>query len=288
MEASVAPWPSVRSALSELIDYAGLFPPAKLAMADAWAEYRRARATPYSWILGRFIIPAAMLLELSERPEGPFSVIAGGVELNRIAALRAQGLAVEALEISLANGVTTAVEAVAKDVAAAGLADLPVYVEISRAHSNLTDAMQALSRARLGAKLRCGGLTADEFPSVREVAAFIAAATAAGVSYKATAGLHHPIRHVDAATGFHMHGFLNLLTAAAIAPRAERALLERIVAEEDSAAFCFEESLLRWRDERIETRELAHAREAAFIAYGSCSFAEPIDDLTALGILGAP
>lgn len=287
MEASVAPWPSVRSALSQLIDYAGLFPPAKLAIADAWAEYSRARATPYSWILGRFIIPAPLLLELSERPGGAFSVIAGGLELDRVATLRAHGVAVEALEIPPVTGVT-AVEAPAKDVAAAGLADLPVYVEISRAHSDLPGAMQALSRARLGAKLRCGGLTADAFPSVHEVGAFIAAASAAGVAYKATAGLHHPVRHVDAATGFHMHGFLNLLTAAAIAPRADRALLERIVAEEDPAVFRFEESSLRWRDERIETRELAHAREAAFIAYGSCSFSEPIDDLTALGILGAP
>jgi hypothetical protein len=287
MEASVAPWPSVRSALSQLIDYAGLFPPAKLAIADAWAEYNAARATPYSWILGRFIIPARLLLEMSERPEGAFSVIAGAPELDGVATLRAQGVAVEALEIPPAEGIT-AVEAVAKDVAAAGLADQPVYVEISRAHSDLPGAMHTLSRARLGAKLRCGGLTADAFPSVREVAAFIAAATAAGVPYKATAGLHHPVRHTDAATGFQMHGFLNLLSAAAIAPRADRALLERIVAEEDAAAFRFEESALRWRDERIETRELAHAREAAFIAYGSCSFSEPIDDLTGLGILGAP
>lgn len=286
MEASVAPWPSVRSALWQLIDYAGLFPPAKLAMPDAWAEYRAARAGTFSWMLGRFIVPASLLLGLSEKPRGPFSVIADVDDLSRIATLRAT---IEALEVPPAGDAIRTVATFAADAAAAGLAGLPAFFEIPRKGwpNELATAMEALARARCGAKLRCGGLNVQAFPSVQEVVEFIAAAAAASVPYKATGGLHHPVRHVDAATGFYMHGFLNLLAASALAPRAEPALLEAIVGEEDAAAFRFDESALWWRDRRIERRELSRARESAFVAYGSCSFAEPVEDLRALGVLGA-
>ena len=43
------------------VDYAGLFPPAQLPLADALAEYRRALAGADAWMLGRFIVPAVQL-----------------------------------------------------------------------------------------------------------------------------------------------------------------------------------------------------------------------------------
>jgi hypothetical protein len=168
------------------------------------------------------------------------------------------------------------------------LADLPVFVELTRSDrwgELLAPAMEALQRHGFGAKLRCGGLTAAAFPSVADVAAFVACAQRNRVPFKATAGLHHPVRHLNAATGFTMHGFLNLLAAAALAPRVDETALQRIVAEEEPAAFEFDEESFSWRGERIGVRELALTRREAFVAYGRCSFAEPVDDLTALGIL---
>jgi hypothetical protein len=97
--------------------------------------------------------------------------------------------------------------------------------------------------------------------------------------------LHHPVRHVDAATGFTMHGFLNILAAAALAPRLDTAALARVVAEEDATAFTFDDASFSWRDQRIGVDELERTRRQAFVAYGSCSFAEPIEDLCALGVL---
>ena len=53
-----------RALLAGLVDYAGLFPPAALDMEAAVAEYARRRRAPEAWMLGRFVAPAARLVEL--------------------------------------------------------------------------------------------------------------------------------------------------------------------------------------------------------------------------------
>ena len=288
MTTSMALRPSVRAALSALIDYAGLYPPAELPLGEAIEEFRAARAGRYAWMLGRFIVPAALLRESSQQFDGPFSVIAGGLDdLPGIGAIRAEGVAVECVELRPTG---RDVKRLSESRASAGLDDLPVFVEIPRVPEwtqTLPDAMRALGEIRAGAKLRCGGLTADAFPSVDETAAFVACATASRVPFKATAGLHHPIRRLDAPSGFTMHGFLNLVAAAALAPRVTLGTLARIVAEEDPAAFSFDDASFAWRSERVSATELIATRNDAFVAYGSCSFAEPVDDLTGLGIIPA-
>jgi hypothetical protein len=304
MTTSTALRPSVRAAFAALIDYAGLFPPAKLPMAQARTEYESGRAGPQAWILGRFIVPATLLVETSDAIDAPLSVIADGTVdlLERLSAMRTSGVHIDALEIPIAKSISplrTTVSAdeildvtgeLEADITTVGLRDLPVYVEIPRAPPwwpMLPSVMSALARMQLCAKLRCGGVAADAFPSVDEVGEFIAAAANAGVAFKATAGLHHPVRHVDPATGFTMHGFLNILAAAALAPRLDRETLLRVVAEEDPAAFTFDDTSLRWRYDRVDLDAIARLRRDAFVSYGSCSFSEPIEDLTALGILPA-
>src|SRR5262245_35312157 len=56
---------SVRALLTGIIDYAGLFPPAKLPFGEALRNYLRYCTEPESWMLGRFICTAARLRELS-------------------------------------------------------------------------------------------------------------------------------------------------------------------------------------------------------------------------------
>lgn len=302
MTASTALLGSVRAAFDALIDYAGLFPPARLPLEQARSQYQAACLGPYAWMLGRFIIPASLLVASPDDFGGPFSVIAEGrVDiLNHLGALREKGAQIEAVEIPLATSappfrksispdeildVTGELEA---DIVVAGLRDLPIFVEIPRAEpwrGMLTDTMRALARMRLQAKLRCGGVTAEAFPSVDEIVEYIDAAQEAQVSFKATAGLHHPVRHCDKSTGFTMHGFLNILAAAALAPRASRETLRRVVGEEEASAFVFDDESLSWRDERIDLAQLTQARRKAFLSYGSCSFAEPVEDLVALGLL---
>lgn len=302
MTASTALLGSVGVAFGALIDYAGLFPPAQLPLEQARSEYQAARRGPYAWMVDRFIVPASLLVASPDNFAGPLSVIAeDDVEIfKRLGPLRQRGVQIEAIEISLAKSVPSSLKSISCDeildvigelearIAVAGLRDLPVFIEIPRSEpwrGMLADTMHALSRMRLRAKVRCGGLTAEAFPSLDEIAEYVATAQGAQVPFKATAGLHHPVRHRDESTGFTMHGFLNILAAAALAPRSSRETLRRVLAEEEARAFVFDDESLSWRNERIDLGALARTRCEAFIAYGSCSFAEPVEDLGALGLL---
>ncbi len=270
---TLAPTRAVRAALERLIDYAGLFPPAILPMDRALTEYAEAQEGAASWMLSRFIVKAADLDTLRARVAGrkriELSVIATPELFEIVArARRDDWAAIASLEVPLDD---EAIDTCARVVRATHLDDLPTYVELRRDRL----AMDELARYGLGAKLRCGGTQASAFPSVQEVAAFIAAATAAGVPFKATAGLHHPVRHFNEGEGVMMHGFLNILIAAARATEIDRKSLEAILAQEDPAALALTDEALMRRG------------RARFVAYGSCSFEEPVADLRALGLLPA-
>ncbi len=312
MRSDTALRPSVAAAFESFVDYAGLFPPAQLSPTDAVAEYADARQGSHAWMLGRFIVPASRVHELGDRARDfSLSVIIdakaigsdtgawfAGVQqtLASAAQRREMGSRIEAVEILLPalrqrrDTHDAAIGQVGALLRRHGLRDLPVYLELPRGPrwlEELRDAFGAIARSGLGAKLRCGGLSADAFPSTQEVAAFVAAATAEGVPFKATAGLHHPVRHYAQEQGAYMHGFLNLLAASVFAPGADEQTVIDIVAEENAGAFVFDIDSFSWRDMRVGIEELQRARKRAFVGYGSCSFAEPVQDLIALGVFSA-
>ncbi|MEW6742505.1 MAG: fumarylacetoacetase [Planctomycetota bacterium] len=84
--------PVLRALLSALIDYAGLFPPARLAMAEAIANYASYRRGQDAWMLGRFIVPATRLEELAGCAT---KVFAPEEEPVRLAVLLASGVTAE-------------------------------------------------------------------------------------------------------------------------------------------------------------------------------------------------
>jgi hypothetical protein len=282
-------------ALRGLVDYAGLFPPAQLDLARETDEYRTASTGSYAWMLGRFIVPLAVLAEnAADLRDAPLSVIVHRDATGAVSELRNEGAHIELLEVPLSRQFESVDAAIAalrdlrETFEASGIADIRAYVELPRGanwDTLLAGALPELSDLGFRAKLRCGGVTAEAFPSVADVATFVAATSSVGVPFKATAGLHHPIRHRDAATGFMMHGFLNLLAAAALAPSVDRATLHEILAEEDAAAFSLTSSGLRWRNHIADPEVLAATRHGRFVSYGSCSFDEPVEDLIALGML---
>ena len=288
---------AARALLTALVDYAGLFPPAGLSMADAAAEYARGRRAPEAWLLGRLVVPAARLAELLPLLPGdgegpwPISVLLGpelAGDTARVAAFDAGAAArarVDSVELkaSTPEEAQAALEAAPRGVLA--YVELPLDAELGP--------LFAVLKARgARAKLRTGGLVPEAIPDPAHVARFLAACAAAGVAFKATAGLHHPLRAEHAlgyATGAPravMHGFLNVFAAAALAYGGAAAVdLEAVLRQESAAAFRLDEEGLSWRRLRSSTAELARCRASFAASFGSCSFAEPVTDLRALGVI---
>jgi hypothetical protein len=135
-------------------------------------------------------------------------------------------------------------------------------------------------------KMRCGGETADAFPSTEQLAGVISACHRAGVRLKATAGLHHPVRRPDPATGAMMHGFFNVVIAALLlqAERIPSNEVDAVLRETDESAFVFSADAVGWRDARVTATQVQTARTVLFSGFGSCSIDEPVDDLTTGGL----
>jgi hypothetical protein len=164
------------------------------------------------------------------------------------------------------------------------------YVEVP-AEPDPAPLVEAMRAVHARAKLRTGGVTPDAAPSPAQVLRFMKACLAAGVAFKATAGLHHPLRAEyaltyapDAPRGV-MHGYLNVFLAAAwLAAGLPDAQVMALLEERDTSAIRFEGEVVRWRDHVLSAAELSRARERVILGFGSCSFREPLDDAQALGI----
>jgi hypothetical protein len=172
-------------------------------------------------------------------------------------------------------------------------APMPDEVEMGKCSpGTVRDCVAALASSGRRAKLRTGGETADKFPAPGKVVEFIALCAAAGVPFKATAGLHHPLRSLrrftyqpDSPSGI-MHGFLNVFLAAAfVRAGMEVGLAVELLREQAVEAFQFGSDDVTWRGHRLSARDLALARREFAMSFGSCSFTEPIDDLRSLHLL---
>lgn len=282
--------------LSHLIDYAGLFPPASLEMEPAVKNYQRYLSGPFSWMLGNFIVPASRLDEFSrvfeavccDEQENPWtlSVVCADdlpVDLRTIRDF-AQGAAfLSTLEFKAMDVRSTPAVLVA-------LARGPVrYVELPPDPAQMRQYLPLLAANGARAKLRTGGLTPAAIPSPQAVARFLNDCAAESVPFKATAGLHHPLRSIHPLTYqmgspvARMHGFLNVFLAAALAhDGATEDTLVATLSEEDPHAFRLDDDLIEWHDHRITSDQIERARNEFAISFGSCSFTEPIDELKAM------
>jgi hypothetical protein len=169
-----------RILLERLIDHAPMFPPARLPLPEALEDHRAARTSDESWMLARFVAPAAVVDQLPD--ELPVSAVLDDGPVDGVEAVELRASAADAIREF------PRVEA-------------EIFFEI--ADSAL---VEPIAERGAAAKVRCGGGTV---PSVAELARFIRACRQAGVPFKATAGLHRAVRRGQE------HGFLNLLAAAA-------------------------------------------------------------------------
>ena len=296
---------AIRALMRNIIDYAGLFPPARLDMQPTVRNYAVYLDSDDSWMLGRLIVPVSRLDEFESTaaamlprrddedpwqisaltaPSGDAKLVA---DLARVEAFNdthqdaGRGLAlIDVIELtadSTAN-IESALDAMPDDV-------FP-YFELPLVDDQ-RGLMAALAGADAGAKVRTGGVKAESYPAPAALARFIAAAAAANVPFKATAGLHHPLRHRNDIVGADEFGFLNVFIAACLADQAELTVpqLERVLIETSPQAFAISEQDIRWGEHVLAIEQIDRARENFAVSFGSCSFDEPREDLRSLKLL---
>ena len=307
--------------MAGLIDYAGLYPPAKLDMQKSAENFARARMGEHEWMLGRFICPASRLREFSKaaavmmpgtHATSGYREHADVQEPWRISAIIDGDLAANLETIAGFNGHHTrednglaVVDAVELKVARAGDIDaaaeaipdeLYPFFEIPAELVSGGDCrgfVTGLAGHMAAAKIRTGGVVPDAFPAPERVAAAIVACQGAGVPFKATAGLHHPVRaeypltYEPGCPRGVMHGFLNVFIAAAMIREhgIDAVKATAILEEPDPKNFRFTPEGVRWNGLVLGDAELAEAREGFALSYGSCSFDEPVEDMKKLGLL---
>jgi len=244
----------VEALCSNLIDYAGLFPPAGLVLPAVLDNYERYRASADGWILNRLVLPESPLGSVQMRPGWRVSLL---VEREPAGPLPAE---VETFESK-----------------SPGHFSRPTYVE--GADGDLL-------------KVRTGGLTPESIPSAQQLADFLCSAAVAKRAFKATAGLHHAIRAERAltyeSTGPRavMHGFVNVFIAAALAWHGDDPdVVLRVLHETDPGAFGLTDDTLSWHSHTLSVAQVEAARADFAHSFGSCSFEEPVEDLREMGWL---
>jgi hypothetical protein len=280
---------ALRALVSGIVDYAGLFPPASLDVQAAVRNYNSYRAGDDSWMLGRFVVGIGKLPEL----RGTIAAVRGKGEAWPVSVVAPDAAAATSV-LRAADDPNVRIESV--EVRAATVADVllvsraapktrEVYIEVPL-DASTPSLLDAIVGAKLRAKIRTGGVTAEAFPPPGEIVSFIRACLDRNLPFKATAGLHHPLRGSfrltyagSAPTGM-MYGYLNVFLAAAFIRNGlgDREAAELLV-ESDPEAIVFEDDRIRWREHSVDAEGVRTMRTRLATSFGSCSFREPVDEL---------
>jgi hypothetical protein len=300
--------------MTRLIDYAGLFPPARLDMPASVQAFARHLDSDFRGMLGCFICPVRRLDELVEEwtrigKQVPIPVAVLGTRpgdhgrVDEIAAADAAVVArlesegsMRAFQLEVKWPISqVSVEALNRytaSLAESGCRFERLFFEIDRTtewDGNVVTMANVLanSQGQPGFKIRTGGVTADLYPSSKEVASAILACRDAGVRFKATAGLHHPIRHRRTGPEVMEHGFFNVFGAGALAhaASADHQTLISVIEDRRLENFQFDPGGFKWADHELSIEELSAARSGLAFSFGSCSFDEPLQDLSNAGLL---
>lgn len=305
--------------LNQLIDYAGMFPPTSFTLEEAILNYASYQTGKDSWMLGPFIVHASRLDEMDPyitlfSNERPLTISAVGTkssnpieyhkgllaDLKKIDLFRerhGQVVHITTLEISLPPTIPdvnllniTSNETVKRVLQTYCEFPAPLnaeWEETLRKSLDVIAAHNSESPVTLGFKLRTGGVTADNFPTPRQVAVAIKGCCERNLAMKFTAGLHHPIRMYREEIGAIMHGFINVFVAGMLTHlhHLDLPTIENILADEEVSNFTFDPHEISWRGLKMTSSEIKSLRDSALRSYGCCSFNEPREDMKALDIL---
>lgn len=250
--------PALKALLENFIDYAGIYPPAALPIDKTLANYNDYAKGEYLWMLRYVVVGEKELPAVPASLDGKLSILSES-DNERAASIETKSIV---------------------------SATRPVYCEVAPGDGAMLDQVKA---AGCYAKIRTGAITPEGIPGVEQVARFILDCAERRLPFKATAGLHHPVRalypltYADNASRAVMHGFLNVVIAAAFAWQGETDI-EQVLADVQPAAFSFDDNAY-WRDKELTLAEIKDMRANFMHAIGSCSFEEPVEELQKLGLL---
>ncbi len=290
---------SVTTLISGGIDYAGLFPPASLAMTPAVRNFAEHRQGGDAWALGRFVVPT---LRLSEFERATATLLPSGAndEPWTLSALTSEDIGSDIARIrayndrhedpSLFASVIDSVEIKSHSPAEIGRTaelasgDFTPFFEIPIT-SDPRPLIAAIGRAGARAKVRTGGIIADLIPKASDLLRFLSICAELGVPFKATAGLHHvirgryPLTYEPGSPSATMFGFLNVFLCAAFLKAGMNSEdAARLLEESDAGSIRFADDGITWRSHSLDAAQLSDARNFA-ISFGSCSFREPMNEL---------
>jgi hypothetical protein len=279
--------------LENIIDYAGIFPPAALPNEQAYTNYLELLGSKDSWIVGSLAWSATELPNLMKmvgNDEVEIAVIGrGSSDWSSWQEARAQDAEtmnqfIEACpnaEISTyesrltpTSEIETAIKALKKMSDATMIA-----IELPWGEP-LEDALAAIAEAEWPiVKFRTGGTQMEAYPSSEELASAIHQCVDLDLRFKLTAGLHEPLAHVEKTNGAWAHGFLNVVTAVSMAFHEDATIREltEILNDGDSDNWKLSDTLT-WRHHTINKDQLEDVR-SFFGSFGSCSVSEPLAGL---------
>jgi hypothetical protein len=296
---------STERLLAGAIDYAGIFPPARLDLAKALDHYLDYSRGPERAVVDRFVCSTSRLGDLAslinERKLTDAlevaAVGAGGTDraswesslendakaMNDFLNATGDACDIGVFEIRIPSNAD--IERCIRDLN--GFNEVDVYAELPWDRGQLDAIAKIAETEWLGAKARTGGLDADAFPDAYTLGGFIRGCISLEVPFKLTAGLHHALPQRDQGIGANMHGFLNVLagTAITLAEDLSQRELEQLLLDGESSRWEFTDTGVSWRGREASLEDIEEAR-SLFVSFGSCSVEEPMQELEALGLVG--
>ena len=306
---------------NKILDYAGLFPPAKLDLETAIRNYVYYKKQSDSWMLGKFIIPHNQLIELinneflpRDNSKSEFSVLGGTFsnlidfqkdlevlfrniktfenKLNDLVLVKTLELKIPSVKdygliLNFIQSTLTSIENDSID---------EIFLEIEN-EDDLNILLKELSVFNsknissnlpyIGFKIRTGGVVSTAFPTTKLIENVIISCSKYNIKFKATAGLHHPLRHYNDSVLTKMHGFLNVIGGSILftSGKIDENVLSELLNDEDPNNFIFTKNSFSWKNFTVSYEEIKEKRSNNFISFGSCSFDEPREDLKKLKLL---
>ena len=265
----------------QLIDDAAVYPPGNATLAVALVAHRGYRDTVLEPLVGPLLLPASRIAEALDLVEIDDDLAVGVVADDGLGSLvqardtLADQRWLRPVQYELRMPVDDLAAAVELTLDALEFT-APTYLEIPPS-PQLLEALDVLhDDGAEAAKFRCGPRP-DDVPDAETLASFLHGCAVRRLPFKLTAGLHHALPHLDAATGAQQHGFLNTLAATAAAlDGATASDAAALLAVTDPAPLV----------DTLTSCDIADLR-TIYRSIGSCSISDPYAELDRLGLIVA-